>query len=501
MRLYVALAMFVLVLNLFFFFAHPDLTICFLSIVGHLKTFRAVGLLGMDNLPAIAKDFYSKLALVTLDFQFGKPGCDGTSADFVSYVFANTAVLAASIGPTVVIMPLLIALNMCLRSIASNAKPKPYPATKESDDDMAADAGHVRMSRWWTEWTSSACASRRLTFWKDRFSFCCLMWCKFATFIMTSLSLQAIVCRKLEGQTEYTLVADRTFTCGSSTQMWTVHLSGAAAFVVLAILYPGMIEHRVHSHKRQDVKGGLDNERTLSKYGHFYTDYKRHDWRVFFFGIQHWLENISFAMFAAFMTDYDSTTRNIAIGAFIGAYVLLLLIVQPFAERKTMVCAQIMNAINLYAIVLSEVMSRIENVGEYAIVFTVASVLIIAIMIWFVWYFDIIACGWLVEHCFAPLRSFSIRLLRAAAVKIGMPTDVAGPALASEIEPECVEHLSPVPPACAPDCPGAIIKNEIPDSTIWRWSGIEPDHYLPDSTQLELALAAQHGGSYTLVWL
>jgi len=44
LRLYIALGMFVLVLNLLFFFAHPDLTICFLSAVGHLKTFRAVGL-------------------------------------------------------------------------------------------------------------------------------------------------------------------------------------------------------------------------------------------------------------------------------------------------------------------------------------------------------------------------------------------------------------------------------------------------------------------------
>jgi hypothetical protein len=69
-----------------------------------------------------------------LDFQFGKPGirpshqhlprfivtrcalvwlfpcagCDGTKSDFISYVFVNSGILAASIAPTVVIMPLLM---------------------------------------------------------------------------------------------------------------------------------------------------------------------------------------------------------------------------------------------------------------------------------------------------------------------------------------------------------------------------------------------------------
>jgi hypothetical protein len=43
LKLYIALGLFVLVLNVLFFFAHPDLTICFLSAVGHLKMFRAAG--------------------------------------------------------------------------------------------------------------------------------------------------------------------------------------------------------------------------------------------------------------------------------------------------------------------------------------------------------------------------------------------------------------------------------------------------------------------------
>lgn len=89
---------------------------------------------------------------------------------------------------------------------------------------------------------------------------------------------------------------------------------------VLAIVYPLMIMARVFAYNRD---GRLDDKRVLGKYGHFFTggcanpcksfaplfgptirlyvsntDYKRENWRLYFFPIQHWLENVSFAMFA-----------------------------------------------------------------------------------------------------------------------------------------------------------------------------------------------------------
>jgi len=81
-----------------------------------------------------------------------------------------------------------------------------------------------------------------------------------------------------------------------------------------------MIMARVFAYNRD---GRLDDKRVLGKYGHFVTggcanpcksfaplfgptirlyvsntDYKRDNWRLYFFPIQHWLENVSFAMFA-----------------------------------------------------------------------------------------------------------------------------------------------------------------------------------------------------------
>ena len=114
--------------------------------------------------------------------------------------------------------------------------------------------------------------------------------------MVCSLSLQALVCKQLEGETKYILIADRTMTCGSSAVIWLVQLSGAASFLgillarnlielredsdlgqrtcslfvcaVLAIVYPLMITARVFAYNRD---GRLDDERVLGKYGHFFT--------------------------------------------------------------------------------------------------------------------------------------------------------------------------------------------------------------------------------------
>jgi hypothetical protein len=135
-----------------------------------------------------------------------------------------------------------------------------------------------------------------------------------------------------------------------------------------------------------------------------------------------------------------------------------------------------MNCINLYAVVLSEVMSRMERPEEHATVFTAASVLIIVIMLWFVWYFDIIACGWLVEHFFAPIQACALRLLHATAVKLGLRSEVAGPA-GRDTLPDPVETLSPPPPSVAalPPRPKITIAGET----------------LPTQAQLDLALSRE----------
>ena len=124
-----------------------------------------------------------------------------------------------------------------------------------------------------------------------------------------------------------------------------------------------------------------------------------------------------------------------------------------------------MNCINLYAVVLSEVMSRMERPQEHATAFTVASVLIIVIMSWFVWYFDIIACGWLVEHFFAPIQAFVLRLLHATAVKLGLRSEVAGPAGRDTLPDlvDLVETLLPAPLSVValPPRPNIMLRSEV----------------------------------------
>jgi hypothetical protein len=124
------------------------------------------------------------------DALFDGSGCDGTKSDFISYVYVNSGILAASIGPTVVIMPLLMVFcrasqkcmlaciyegrmlsfahatvpvcvqsrNYCvLKRVVANQNENPVAEQlNDKGDKKAAAAGHdVKFSR-------------RYRFWKDR---------------------------------------------------------------------------------------------------------------------------------------------------------------------------------------------------------------------------------------------------------------------------------------------------------------------------------------------
>ena len=60
---------------------------------------------------------------------------------------------------------------------------------------------------------------------------------------------------------------------------------------MLSVAFPAWITWRVHNYKPD---GGLGSYHVLVKYGNFYTDYKLDGWRVHFFVIQHWCENMAF---------------------------------------------------------------------------------------------------------------------------------------------------------------------------------------------------------------
>ena len=102
-----------------------------------------------------------------------------------------------------------------------------------------------------------------------------------------------------------------------------------------------------------------------------------------------------------------------------------------------------MNGINLYAVILSEATTHVDSPDQWTAFFTAASVIIIVIMLAFVWYFDIIACGLLMERCFTPLQSLAIRLLRTTAVKVGIRHK--DETACENMEPNVAENLSLTP--------------------------------------------------------
>ena len=67
--------------------AHLDIVVAVLSMISTLQTFRAVGMMGSVNLPEPVKDFYSALALFTMDFEFGVPGCGTYQKQMCTYYY------------------------------------------------------------------------------------------------------------------------------------------------------------------------------------------------------------------------------------------------------------------------------------------------------------------------------------------------------------------------------------------------------------------------------
>ena len=69
-----------------------------------------IGMMSSTSLPPRIKDFYAILAIFTLDFEFGAPGREGSSSDFLEILKFNTELLIVSVLPIVTVMPLLMIL-------------------------------------------------------------------------------------------------------------------------------------------------------------------------------------------------------------------------------------------------------------------------------------------------------------------------------------------------------------------------------------------------------
>jgi hypothetical protein len=100
--------------------------------------------MGSESLPPFLKDFYAKLGLFTLDFEFNKPGCGSTESNFVSIVWYNAVVLFLSIAPVLIGMPAIMAFNLAVR--------------REIDDP----------TNWLDRWRQWSAATDRITYWWTR---------------------------------------------------------------------------------------------------------------------------------------------------------------------------------------------------------------------------------------------------------------------------------------------------------------------------------------------
>ena len=99
---------FILVFNLGILFVHIDVCFAIFDVMAVAQTFYAMGQLRSDDSPEILQQFYAKLSLLSLDFEFNLPGCGGSASDFYSILKNNFLLVLGTAAPMFVIFPLLI---------------------------------------------------------------------------------------------------------------------------------------------------------------------------------------------------------------------------------------------------------------------------------------------------------------------------------------------------------------------------------------------------------
>jgi hypothetical protein len=345
LKMKLTIAIFCVVLNGLLFFAEQDFAVCLLNLIDKLKTFRAIGMICKSNLPSFIQDFYVKLALVTLDFELAQPGCDGTGSEFLAIAWYNSVLLLSVLAPTLVFMPMQMFVHGVLRS-----------------------GIHKK----------NTSASDKFRFWKDRFVFSVLTFCGFATFMVTTLGFKAIFCVPLDGK--WVLNEDPNVECGSSIGNWFVHLTGGTSVIVIALGFPLFVLRKVYIASGANL---LHDERMHQKYGEFFGDFKQDTWRLYFFPVQHTIENTALSMIEVF-AGYLPALQNIITIAVVVAYAVLLVVVRPFRKRPPMVTTFGIIFLNLYSVALSEFAKRSD--GENATVVYAAAALNLALIVAFLTY-------------------------------------------------------------------------------------------------------------------
>ncbi len=215
------------------------------------------------------QEFYARLGLFTLDFEFTQPGCGGTSSDFMYAVcvirrsllfrcigqsmlwwtvdpgawdcrdvtFLNAMLLGLVLAPVITCMPVLayvygVVYRGRLSSQFFDERFWPVIERHRILSKLVPRIEQRRAQKLYLHWEA------RLTFsvmaWylnsgSDDYSRCvastpALHRFELACFIICSRAIQSIFCEYLDG--EFRLASDRTLICGSTVQTWALHICG-----------------------------------------------------------------------------------------------------------------------------------------------------------------------------------------------------------------------------------------------------------------------------------
>jgi hypothetical protein len=316
-----------------------------------LKMFRSIGMMSSSVLPDFMQEFYARLAVFTLDFEFAQPGCGGTSSSFMDVTILNAMLLGTVLAPVVIGMPILaLVYGGMYRGRWSSRffDEKFWPAVER----------HPSWSRLMPR-VEQTQAQDRYFDWEARLVFGVLAWFELSCFIVCSRAIQSIFCQYLDG--EFRLATDRTVVCGSTTQAWVFHTCGAMLTIFICVAFPGFIVMKVKKIKARKL---WDSAAMEDKYGSFYADF-REDGTLssYFYVLCHLVENIACALIEASMSD-DTYGMYIATGVLIVVYMIVITAVRPHAEVETFWFVQSLNTLLVYSLVIAYSSDKLSESGE-----------------------------------------------------------------------------------------------------------------------------------------
>eukprot|EP00698_Gefionella_okellyi_P009326 TRINITY_DN2363_c0_g2_i1.p1 TRINITY_DN2363_c0_g2~~TRINITY_DN2363_c0_g2_i1.p1 ORF type:complete len:1499 (-),score=278.00 TRINITY_DN2363_c0_g2_i1:2715-6782(-) len=279
--------------------------------LGVLQLLRATGQMAGPELPVYIQQFYSFLALTTLDFSFLRPGCTFGGHSF-SLLFYGT----------ILIMIALVILTSGALLVV----------------------GRIRYAWRLLRKKDVASADKIWTWSKRRVVRSWLVLLTFLYFNITNVSISAIHCLPNASGTKLLLAADGSIECYTAD-----HIPIAVVGYLLLLIVAGypLMSVIFLIRKRPDLK----DERLLALYGYIYEGFKFEQKIPLFFNV--FTSLLTLALVLAYAVVQNDLAQLVLVLIPVSAFLITILVARPYRDQLEMVICTFTSLLSIFEVLLN----------------------------------------------------------------------------------------------------------------------------------------------------